>query len=210
LADRFTREVSAVLLCDFTSSPSRSGKRQRRKLNRGRVRWTAALVPGDVEGSTVVTGRSVGRSHLNLKRPADDLRIDHLEAVEIERGHGWHPPRGLLSSIVWSPKKLRRPSFSQRITTPFVESPISQVNGHRLIQVPGVVLPHPSHRNGKGWHLIHGSAAATSIKAPPGSLREKQRAPISEWSAISPTGIPAFDRRACSPASSFAGHCIAT
>jgi hypothetical protein len=32
LADWFTKEVSAVLLRDFSSSPSRSRKRQRRKL----------------------------------------------------------------------------------------------------------------------------------------------------------------------------------
>jgi hypothetical protein len=71
-----------------------------------------ALVTGDVEGSAVVTRRSVGRSHLNLERPVDDLRIHHLEAVEIERDTDSIHPRGLLSSMVWSPKKLRRPSFS--------------------------------------------------------------------------------------------------
>jgi hypothetical protein len=71
-----------------------------------------ALVTGDVERSAVVTHRSVGRLHLDLERPVDDLRSDHLEAVEIERDTDSIHPRGLLSSMVWSPKKLRRPSFN--------------------------------------------------------------------------------------------------
>jgi hypothetical protein len=60
----------------------------------------------------MVARRCPGRSHLHLERPFDDPGIDHLEAVEIEGDTDSIHPRGLLSSMVWSPKKLRRPSFS--------------------------------------------------------------------------------------------------
>jgi hypothetical protein len=43
-----------------------------------------ALVTRNVERSTVMTRRGASRSHLDLERPVDQLRIDHLEAVEIE------------------------------------------------------------------------------------------------------------------------------
>jgi hypothetical protein len=50
--------------------------------------------------------------HLDLERPFDHLGINHLEAIEIEGNTDSIHPRGLLSSMVCSPKKLRRSSFN--------------------------------------------------------------------------------------------------
>jgi len=43
-----------------------------------------ALVTRDVDRSTVVARRAASRSDVDLDTPVDDLRVNDLEAVEVE------------------------------------------------------------------------------------------------------------------------------